>query len=185
MSFQCVAQDDVMPQAWRNGGGQTRELLAWPHGADWSVRISLADIEADGPFSPFPGVQRWFAVVQGGGVQLQFADTSRFIGLSDEPFCFDGALAPACVMLQGPTRDLNLMLRGVAGHMRRLRGVLSCDLGAHGLVAVYAASASAEIQYGDEATLTLPPGTLAWRCLPSPGRVRADSMDALWLEAAV
>ena len=62
MSFQCIAQADVMPQAWRNGGGQTRELLAWPHGADWSVRISLADIEADGPFSPFPGVQRWFAV---------------------------------------------------------------------------------------------------------------------------
>ena len=23
MSFQCIAVDDVVPQAWRNGGGQT------------------------------------------------------------------------------------------------------------------------------------------------------------------
>ena len=185
MSFQCVAVDDVTPQAWRNGGGQTRELLAWPDAVDWSVRISLADIEGDGPFSPFPGVQRWFAVVQGAGVQLRFADATRDIDLTDEPFCFDGALATACVMRQGPTRDLNLMLRGVAGHMRRIRGALSCDLGAQVLVAVYPVSATADIQYDDEAALTVPLGAMAWRCLPSAGRVRVESMDALWLEATV
>ncbi|MBK6295118.1 MAG: HutD family protein [Rhodoferax sp.] len=185
MSFQCIAVDDVVPQAWRNGGGQTRELLAWPNAADWTLRISLADIEADGPFSPFPGVQRWFAVVQGGGVQLQFADTSRFIGLSDEPFCFDGALAPACVMLQGPTRDLNLMLRGPAGHMRRVRGALCCDLNASVLIAVYALSKRAEVQFGDEAALVLATWHAGLAPARSPGRVRVEGMDALWLEAAV
>jgi environmental stress-induced protein Ves len=40
---------------WKNGGGVTRELLAWPGGGDWQVRISVAEIEADGPFSSFPG----------------------------------------------------------------------------------------------------------------------------------
>ncbi len=40
----------VAPQPWRNGGGQTRELLAWPTGADWKLRISRADIESDGRF---------------------------------------------------------------------------------------------------------------------------------------
>ena len=185
MSFQCIAVNDVVPQAWRNGGGQTRELLAWPNAADWTLRISLADVEADGPFSPFPGVQRWFAVVQGAGVQLQFADATRVIGLADEPLCFDGALAPGCAMLQGPTRDLNLMLRGAAGHMQRVRGALCCDLNASMLIAVYALSERVKVQFSDETALTLPPGTLAWRQLDTPGRVRAEGLDALWLEASV
>ncbi len=60
----------VAPQAWRNGGGQTRELLAWPAQGPWRLRISRADIDADGPFSAFPGVTRWFTVLQGAGVAL-------------------------------------------------------------------------------------------------------------------
>ena len=64
----CVALADARRAAapWRNGGGVTRELLrlaARP--ATGSVRVSVADIEADGPFSPFPGVERWFAVLRG------------------------------------------------------------------------------------------------------------------------
>ena len=61
---------DTAPQAWRNGGGSTRELLAWPAGADWRVRVSVAEIGADGPFSAFDGVERWFAVLSGAGVVL-------------------------------------------------------------------------------------------------------------------
>ena len=34
----AVCAADVAPQAWRNGGGSTRELLAWPAGADWRLR---------------------------------------------------------------------------------------------------------------------------------------------------
>ena len=62
---------DCPPQPWRNGGGVTRELLAWPQAADWRLRVSVADIERDGPFSPFPGVDRWFAVIEGDGVELR------------------------------------------------------------------------------------------------------------------
>ena len=42
--IQLIDAASVAPQAWRNGGGQTRELIAWPAGADWRVRISRADI---------------------------------------------------------------------------------------------------------------------------------------------
>ena len=38
----------VPPQPWRNGGGSTRELLAWPAAADWKLRVSLATIAQDG-----------------------------------------------------------------------------------------------------------------------------------------
>ena len=113
-----IHADQAAPQAWRNGGGRTRELLAWPAGADWTLRVSLADIDADGPFSAFAGVQRWFAVVQGAGVRLQFHDGERRLLPGDAPLCFDGAAAPGCTLVAGPTRDLNLMVRGGTGAMR-------------------------------------------------------------------
>ena len=117
-----IHAEKVAPQAWRNGGGHTRELLAWPAGADWKLRVSLADIDADGPFSAFPGVQRWFAVVQGAGVRLRFADGERTLHLGDAPLRFDGADTPGCTLVAGPTRDLNLMLRGGTGAMRPVQG---------------------------------------------------------------
>ena len=106
-----IEADAIAPQPWRNGGGRTRELLAWPRREDWHVRVSLADIEADGPFSAFPGVRRWFAVIEGAGVVLDFAGREQRMTPRDSPLQFDGAAAPGCRLIDGPTRDLNLMLR--------------------------------------------------------------------------
>jgi uncharacterized protein len=122
MTLQRISADAVPPQPWRNGGGRTRELLAWPPGPDWRLRLSLADIEADGPFSAFAGVQRWFAVIEGAGVHLQLPQGPRTVGRDDAPLQFDGAAAPGCTLVDGPTRDLNLMLRGVTGALHRATG---------------------------------------------------------------
>ncbi|MDP3170391.1 MAG: HutD family protein, partial [Polaromonas sp.] len=46
-----IPLEDVAPTPWRNGGGVTRELIAWPTPQDWDWRISVAEIEKDGPFS--------------------------------------------------------------------------------------------------------------------------------------
>lgn len=113
-----VHANDTPPQPWRNGGGQTRELLAWPPGTGWQVRISRADIEADGPFSAFPDVQRWFVVLEGAGVALHFADGQKILHRGDAAFEFDGAAAPLCTLLDGPTQDLNLMVRNGQGRMQ-------------------------------------------------------------------
>ena len=118
MSIHTVEAHQVPPQAWRNGGGQTRELLAWPDAEHWQVRISRAEIASDGPFSEFAGVQRWFAVLEGAGVVLQFADSQKTLLCGDEPLAFDGASAPLCALIDGPTQDLNLMVRGGHGAMQ-------------------------------------------------------------------
>ena len=79
------------------------------------MRVSVADISSDGPFSAFPGVMRWFVVVTGAGVVLEFDGAERRIVSGDEPAGFDGASAPGCRLLDGPTRDLNLMTKGGRG----------------------------------------------------------------------
>lgn len=109
MSLQVVHLEDIKPQPWRNGGGVTRELLAWPDAAHWCLRLSVADIEQDGPFSAFPGIERWFAVLTGEGVRLGVP--AHVVTARDLPFQFDGAAAPDCKLIGGPTRDLNLMVR--------------------------------------------------------------------------
>jgi environmental stress-induced protein Ves len=98
----------------------TRELLVWPSGGDWRIRISVADIGTNGPFSPYPGVQRWFTVIAGGGVDLAFNGIVRRQLPGSEPLCFDGAAPPDCRLVDAPSRDLNLMLRGARGVITRV-----------------------------------------------------------------
>jgi environmental stress-induced protein Ves len=115
--IQIIQAEQMAAQAWRNGGGQTRELLTWPSAAEWKLRISRADIECDGPFSAFDGVQRWFVVLCGHGVVLNMptADGHTLdyhLLPGHAPLQFEGGLAPACHLLDGATQDLNLMARG-------------------------------------------------------------------------
>jgi environmental stress-induced protein Ves len=113
-----IDSEAVPPVAWRNGGGLTHELLAWPDAGAWQVRVSVAEIVRDGPFSEFPGVERWFTVLKGAGVELNFGGRAVRLTRTDAPLRFDGAAAPGCRLLDGPTRDLNLMLRGVPGGLQ-------------------------------------------------------------------
>ena len=158
---------DCAAQAWRNGGGVTHELLAWPRGQDWLLRVSVATIDRSGPFSPFPGVQRWFTVLDGAGVMLDLAAGATPLTVGSEPVHFEGEQAPVCKLLHGPTRDLNLMSRRDAGLacMRRLvpGSVIN---GATHWRGVYAAGALTLEINGDACPLEA--GTLLWSDDPAP-----------------
>ncbi len=135
-TLHTVRLQEAASQPWRNGGGVTRELLAWaapspaetpggPHGplTDWAVRVSVADITQDGPFSAFPGIDRCFAVLEGNGVVLTLRGEYVHLTPKSEPLAFDGAQAPGCRLISGPTRDLNLMVRQSAGRAWMQRAV--------------------------------------------------------------
>ena len=151
---------DVAPQPWSNGGGATRELLRIPDDDDWALRLSLADIERDGPFSAFPGTQRWFAVVQGEGVTLRFGNHAHVLTPDSPALLFDGAAAPHCSLTQGATRDLNLMLRGPSGTLQRAAPGRAWDeeFDQRGFLALSAG----ELHDRAGAAMRLAPLTLAW-----------------------
>ena len=109
MKWHTVSLDEVPPQSWRSGGGITRELLAWPAVAGWRLRLSVADVQAAGPFSHFDGLERWFAVLEGDGVVLRMGHEEHTLTRSDAPLRFDGGLNVDCTLRGGPTRDFNLM----------------------------------------------------------------------------
>lgn len=100
---------------WKNGGGETREIVVSPAGAtletmDW--RVSLATVAEDGPFSMFEGVQRTLCVIRGGGIQLQAGDRAPAdLYVSSEPYSFDGEVATSSRLINGPIEDLNAMTR--------------------------------------------------------------------------
>lgn len=131
-----VRLQEATAQPWRNGGGVTRELLAWPaprladtpegpqvQATDWAVRVSVADITQDGPFSAFPGIDRCFAVLEGDGVVLTLRGEDLHLTPDSDRLAFDGAQAPGCRLINGPTRDLNLMGRHSAGRAWMQRAV--------------------------------------------------------------
>lgn len=128
MSVQVVELRGAQPLPWKNGGGTTRDLLAWPpDAASWHLRISVAEVARDGPFSDFSGIDRWFAVLQGAGVGLQLAGERHELRVGTPPLHFDGALAPMCWLLAGPTSDLNLLVRRDAGAGSMIDAVLGVD----------------------------------------------------------
>ena len=112
---------DYRRMPWRNGGGETREILVSPPGASLDAlewRISLATVASDGPFSEFRGITRTLSVIRGAGITLRVADEPpRQLLQSSEPCTFDGETATSASLIDGPIVDLNVMSRrGVAGH---------------------------------------------------------------------
>jgi uncharacterized protein len=181
-----VQLDRVAPQPWRNGGGLTRELLAWPVVDDWQLRISVAEIQRDGPFSACPGIERWFAVVDGAGVVLRFGSERRLLECGAAPLRFRGEDAPQCELLAGATRDLNLMLRREHGR-GAMHAVVPGDewLSPAPLRALYSAE-PLTLQIDDTDAARLAAHSLVWAVHGAHQRWRAQAPGttarAWWIE---
>ncbi|MFF8605800.1 HutD family protein [Streptomyces sp. NPDC015346] len=98
---------------WRNGGGSTREIVSWPAGAEeFQWRASVADIDRDGPFSAFPGVDRTLTLLSGDGVRLTAPGTFDRTARAGEPLVFSGDLELTAELPDGGRcRVLNIMVR--------------------------------------------------------------------------
>lgn len=113
MSIVRAAEIAVTP--WKNGMGRTRELAIHPRGADlgnFAWRVSVAEVDSAAPFSAFPGVDRQIALLEGAGFVMRFADGGEHALIDPyDPFAFAGEASVDVTLLNGATRDFNLMLR--------------------------------------------------------------------------
>ncbi len=113
---------DAEPVPWKNGGGLTRELLREPAEGPVRLRISVADVASEGPFSLFPGVERVITLLSGAGFRLRGLAWEATLTGASPPFRFPGDVPVTCDLLDGPIRDVNVMwTRSLADHHVRRR----------------------------------------------------------------
>lgn len=97
---------------WRNGGGETREIISFPPSAEaFSWRISIATIAQDGDFSLFPGIDRVITLLDGDGVELNARGKYQQLLLRNQPFVFAGEDEISLRLIGGVSSDFNVMTR--------------------------------------------------------------------------
>jgi uncharacterized protein len=96
-------------QRWANQRGWTREIIRDPQSGALDWRVSIAEIDREGDFSPFPGRRRVLVLLHGAGLQLRVDGVAHSL---DPPFgklVFDGAAEVACQLPDGPVHAFNLI----------------------------------------------------------------------------
>ncbi|MEM5420875.1 HutD family protein [Paraburkholderia sp. BR14263] len=108
----------LVASPWKNGGGVTREI-AVAHVASradasldaFAWRVSVADVAQAGPFSRFEGVDRTLVLLDGAGMLLDEAGRTHVLTQPLDVAHFAGEAAIDARLVNGATRDFNLMVR--------------------------------------------------------------------------
>jgi environmental stress-induced protein Ves len=128
MRLSVLQPRDYQRTRWKNDGGWTTEIARQPLGdgsGDFRWRVSIADIETDGPFSAFPDIDRDLLLLAGNGIELDINDGAPVrLAQRFQHIRFAGEDAVTCRLLAGPTRDFNVMTR---------RGTVTADVHARPL----------------------------------------------------
>ena len=112
-----IPQSKQRLMRWKNGGGMTCEIMRFPEDSslesfDW--RVSVATVQQGGAFSPFPGVDRSLAVLEGKGIALDIGGVSQTLTPRDPVLRFDGATTVHSTLIGGGIVDFNVMTRRAA-----------------------------------------------------------------------
>lgn len=107
-----AAEREAVP--WKNGGGLTSDVAIYPDGAslhnfDW--RVSIAQIQSNGPFSLFPGIDRHLVVLD--GKMNLMVDQQMPVKLDQQTgaVAFPGDLYAKAELITASLTDLNVMVR--------------------------------------------------------------------------
>ncbi|MFM0734957.1 HutD family protein [Paraburkholderia sediminicola] len=152
---------DLVAAPWKNGGGVTREVAAFPQGAGLDAfvwRVSIADVAQAGPFSRFAGIDRTLVLLSGAGMLLDETDGASTHAVNTlaliQPLDiaqFAGEAQIDARLVDGATRDFNLMVcRGAAvGETEVWRGDTQRTVSAD-VVLLFCASGSVSLTLGGD-----------------------------------
>jgi environmental stress-induced protein Ves len=110
--LRILRNSDYPSRPWKNGGGTTRDIIVSPPGAsleefDW--RLSLAQVDRDGPFSRFDNVDRTLVLLT--GAMTLYEPDRRIELIRGEPVEFPGERVIEAALTGGSTLDFNVMTR--------------------------------------------------------------------------
>jgi environmental stress-induced protein Ves len=110
-ALELIPRTAQRDEPWANGAGTTKVILREPDSAAWQIRVSVARVETEGPFSELPATRRTLVPLDA-PMTLRFPAGNVLHARRFGTLRFDGAPAPTGLLPEGPTRDFNLMLRG-------------------------------------------------------------------------
>lgn len=157
---------DLVAAPWKNGGGVTREVAAYPQGASLDTflwRLSIADVAQAGPFSRFEGIDRTLVLLSGAGMLLDEANgPTHALTQPLDLACFAGETAIDARLVDGATRDFNLMVRRGAAKGEVEVWRVDAEAGSRPLyelsadvVLLFCATGSLEVSLGDAAAISV------------------------------
>jgi uncharacterized protein len=113
MIIQLIPANEYQRIRWKNGLGWTREITRYPaESENWHWRLSIAEVDKDCVFSTFENIDRELVLLSGEGMRLNFVDGETFILNSPHgKYRFAGERELAAELIDGPTRDFNVMWR--------------------------------------------------------------------------
>ncbi|RKT27624.1 hypothetical protein B0G69_3453 [Paraburkholderia sp. RAU2J] len=164
---------------WKNGGGVTREVAVFPERAgmnDFVWRVSIADVAQAGPFSRFEGIDRTLVLLSGAGMVLDEtgarAAKSHALTRALDIARFDGEAQIDARLVDGATRDFNLMVRRDAA-----RGELDVWRGQSPPRTQHSVSADVALLYCASGQVTLAAGDAEALSLDTGDTLRIDMQD--------
>ncbi|MEM5437379.1 HutD family protein [Paraburkholderia diazotrophica] len=158
-SVSLIRGADVVASPWKNGGGVTREVAAHPAGAALDAfvwRVSVADVGAAGPFSRFAGIDRTLVLLSGAGMLLEGDEGAHALREPLDVARFKGETAIDARLVDGPTRDFNLMVRrgAATGDVAIWRDEVRAQLDAD-VVLLFCAQGSLDVALAGDTKATL------------------------------
>jgi hypothetical protein len=154
MTGRVLRSSDYQRMPWKNGGGTTTEIWkALSPAGEMLWRLSIADVASDGPFSEFPGIDRWIMVISGNGMYLAIDGLgTKRLDRPFEPLSFPGDAKTEGRLIDGPIRDFNFMIARSFGRgalqVLPLTGGMSAPLGEN-TAAIHVFVGSVEIETND------------------------------------
>jgi hypothetical protein len=106
---------DFKRMPWKNGGGETVEIAAYPPSSTLEAfhwRVSMSAMVKDGRFSRYPGVDRSIALLDGDTIALALDGAQKCtVSPGSAPLTFAGESAAFGCLLGRPATDFNVMTR--------------------------------------------------------------------------
>ncbi len=112
-TYYIYSPDQYTSSPWRNGQGETTQLLSESinGSGEFAWRLSKARVDVDGPFSNFLGYDRTLVLFAGNGAQLSHDSGQDTLDQRFNMARFGGDANTQSTLINGPVINFNIMTR--------------------------------------------------------------------------